>query len=418
MGASLKAAHRFQSLPLTEAEVRLQIGSTYYRMSLFDDAVREHTRALELLEPLQDVAAARPLRTLLQLKLAGSLADLNKLPQARALLQQAGADPALDPVDPLDPLSAAFAQARLKLARGAEKIPVALQHAARLATLSDTAPGDDKESQFAARYLLGHTLFLSNRLEAAEAVFDDLLGPQFGSASVGPVQLARARIVRARIRTALGREDGVEEDLLQGRDALRTLMGPKEQAVASSTADLAALYERRGDFVKAAQAFREAYAAYVVSLGAERSSARITLLNLAITESNLGQWASALDTLEAGRPWFVANMGGEGSPVVQAIDYERSRALNGLGRGEQALRLLDTLDAQRLAEATPAKDWVWRLQAERGRAMLASGHTQQGLQALRAALVGGQASGTPAWMQEAWRKSIAQAPAQQAASTR
>ncbi len=425
--ASARAGRRFQGQPAVEAGVRLQIGRACYRLSLFDACVAEYGRALAVLTPQTEAAPpaapmskppaphtdvqTQALLCMVRLKLATVLADLSRLPQARALMNLAGANPADDPTDPANPLSRAFAQARLKLFFMAQQFKQAVAPAMRLVELSDALPADQLESKFSARYLLASVLFRVGELARAEALCNGLLQSPFNASTVGAVQLARVRINRARIHTALGRFETVETDLTTARDVLLKLLGPSEQSVAAADAELASFHETQGDFVKARLAYHAAYEGYVRAMGDGSSPARITALNLAIVELNTGHAQDALARLEAGRVWFVRHMGGEAGAVVQALDFERARALTSVGRATQALPVLSTLDPERLNQATPGRDWPARLQAERGRALLRAGHHAEGLVLLQAALRQLAQAGSAAWLQQHYAQVLAQAQA-------
>ena len=130
--------------------------------------------------------------------------------------------------------------------------------------------------------------------------------------------------------------------------------------------------------------------------------------NLAIVELNTGHAQAALARLEAGRDWFVRHMGGESGAVVQALDFERARALTSVGRAAQALPILATLDPERLAQATPGRDWPCRLQAERGRALMRAARPHEGLRLLQDALPQMAQAGSAAWLQAHYGQVLAQ----------
>ena len=84
--------------------------------------------------------------------------------------------------------------------------------------------------------------------------------------------------------------------------------------------------------------------------------------------------------------------------MVQAIDFARAQALTGLARAREALHILEGLDAQALTQASPAKDWDWRLQAERGRALMAAGQRAEGAALVRQALEPMAKNGSAGWV--------------------
>ncbi len=72
-----------------------------------------------------------------------------------------------------------------------------------------------------------------------------------------------------------------------------------------------------------------------------------------------------------------------------------------------ALPVLTALQPERLAEAALARDWLWRLQAERGRALLVSGEGSEGLRLIDAALPKLAENGSAAWVQAGYRRRLA-----------
>lgn len=413
--ASARAATRFKSQALTEAELRGQIAVAYGRLSLLTESVAEFRRALALLDapPAGASAAvavpsaeAAALVVKLRLNLASALAMGHQLPEARALLEAVervspGPDQQVDP-------ERAFALARAQYVVNAmgQRLPAAVEPGARMVSLADALPPEQRSERFGARFMYGDLLYRLGQPEKAAPLFAALLQPPFDAQSIGAINLARTRIALARVQHALDKTAPIESTLIEARDLLQQRLGLSEYYVSVANSELAQVHENRGDFAKAAHAFRDAHAGYVEHQGAHSPAARITEMNLALVEISAGQPAAALQRLDAGRPWFVEKLGGEQGAVVQAIDFDRARALTLTGRPALALALLGPLKPEVLVNATPGRDWPWRLQAERARAQIGLGQVALGLPMLRAAVDQMDAAGTSAWVKADYVKSI------------
>jgi non-specific serine/threonine protein kinase len=408
--ASGRAAERFGAQPQIESEVRGQLGGLFHVLSMFDSAETEYRRAVELAEKTQPRSDPQLLK--LRFELIGTLAVHNKLPEARRLLEFAQRDAAAqtEAATPLA-LSAARAQARVLHSSGnfAQALPVI----ERIVALADQGVDRSRPDEwFTSRLFLGDTLFRLGEHGRAETVLGTALAPDAAGRQVGAVRMARARVLQARVWAALSQPDKAEPALMAARDALLGLVGPDEHYVNVANSELAALYDARGDFERARSAFQAVQDAFSRAVGPAHPSTRGMELNVAIAELNLGQTASALARLDAARPWWVQYMGGDRDPVVQAMDFERARALTSTGRAGEASRILQGLDPKALAAASPARDWLWRLQAERGRALMATGQREKGLDLLQAALQPMQENGSPAWVLAGYRKAAGGGPRQ------
>jgi non-specific serine/threonine protein kinase len=400
--AATKAGERFRDQPEILALVRGQLAGVYLKLSMYDRAEAEYRSALALAAP--EALRSDPDMLGLRFDLIATLAVHNKLPEARTLLPVAEQD-----AGPLIQGRTAVAQqaayARLVVLHGAEKFKEALVVGERMMVLADLGANPARpEDWFTVRLALGDTLFRLNELSRAETVLKEALTPtKAGRVAVGAVSQARARVNLGRVYLAQGREPEGEQMLKAARELLASRIGPDEYHVNVADAELAQLWDKRGDFVRSRAAFAAVHQSYLRALGPEHPHTQVMTLNLAIAELNLGRPEVALPRLDAGRSWFVRYAGGEQGAVVQAIDFERARAMTALRRPIEAVPILARLDAQALAAAAPARDWPGRLQAERGRALLASGQRDEGLRLLRAALPDMSANGSAPWVLAGYR---------------
>jgi eukaryotic-like serine/threonine-protein kinase len=412
--ASQRAGERFAQQPEAEVLVRGQLATLFHLMSLYDRGEEEYRRALARADP----EALRTDPKLLQLRFAfvANLAVHDGLAEARQMLADLERDVGDTVYQGTDALAQGAWLARTMVLHSSEDFRGALPAAQRLLELADSGANPARaEDWFAARLILGDTLTRLGRLDDALRVLDEALAPVAGSAGrapPAPVSEARAQVLRARVWTALGRAEQAEPALVRARDLLVQRIGPDEHYVNVADAELAVIYEKRGDFERARQAFGTVHARYRKMFGEEHPHTRVMALNLAIAALNAGRAAEALGGLDDGRAWFVRYLGGERGAVVQAVDFERARALTSLGRGAEALPLLEQLQPEQLAAASPARDWAWRLQAERGRALVSTGaglRRAEGLRLLREALPAMEEAGASPWALSQYRQVLTQA---------
>jgi DNA-binding winged helix-turn-helix (wHTH) protein len=410
--ASERAGQRFAQQPEAEVLVRGQLASLFHLMSLYQRGADEYRRALALADP--KALATDPALLQLRFALVSNLAVHNGLPEARERLAALELEQGETVFERGDALAQGAWLARTLVRHSSEDFNAALPAAERLLALADRGVNPARvDDWFAARLILGDTLTRLGRLDDAQRMLDEALAPVPagvpGRAAPAPVSRARAQVLRARVWTALGRPEQAEPELIQARNLLIERIGEDEHYVNVADAELALIYQKRGDFERARQSFGQVHARYRKFFGDEHPHTRVMALNLAIAAGNSGRPAEALRGLDSGRDWFVRYLGGENGAVVQAVDFERARALTSLGRGAEALALLQRLEPEKLAAAAPARDWTWRLQAERGRALLAGARGGEGQRLLREALPAMAQAGTPAWLLRQYQDAAARA---------
>ncbi len=412
--ASTRAAQRFVGQPHIEAVVRGQLGQGFSRLSMFEEAEAEYRRGLALANP----AALSTDTALIKLRydLISHLAVHNKLKEATSLLdavdkdrrrvtaavppqgQAGGAD-----ADAAAALNLSATHARLQVLHSGGKHEEALPVAQALVVAADAQAKNRVDAPFTSRVILADVLFRLGKNQEAEKLLQDTTAAPTALETVGAVTMARAQVALGRVRIALGQGDAAEAKLLAARDELISRLGAGEHWACVADAELGNLYDTRGDFARSVRSFQAAHDGFERGFGKDHPSTMVQRLNLAIAQLNMGQPEAALQKLSGGREWFVKYTGGDKAPTVQAIDFERARAMSGVGRAAQAQVVLAGLDAKALTAAAPARDWPWRLQAERGRALLLSGEREAGLALLLPALQPMAENGTPAWALAVYR---------------
>jgi non-specific serine/threonine protein kinase len=404
--ASRQADLRLTGQAETEVAVRGKLGRLYLMLSEFDRAEAEYRRGLARAEP--QALRTDPALLRLRFDLARGLALHKNLPEARAMLEAAERD-AGDALagEGSMPFGAALARATVLMLVG--RTPEAIEAARRAVVLADKLGQDRHQARFTTRTQLGDLLFRVGTYAEALKVLDEALQPPFDEASVGAVHLARARIVRARVMSALGSLEEALPELKIAHDVLVDRVGPGEAFVGVALEEIGGIHDKRGQFALALATYRQAHVGYVKHLGADHPQVRVMAVNMAIAELNLGRTASALEGLDRQRPWWVKFVGSDRVPIVQALDFERARAMTELGRPVEALRILESLRPEALTEGSPARDWPWRLPAEKGRALLRAGRRAEGLALLQPSLAPMLANGTSTWVLAAYRRALTEA---------
>lgn len=384
--ASKAAAQRFKNEPLIEASVRISLGEAFDKLAAVDELLAELRQAVSLRSAHLPADAPPVLQARLALVLA--LANAYRMDEAKAELAKAEALCTDTRLAADAELAISLAEAKATVFAQSFKNEEAMQQSLRRVQLLDALPDATSAANLnlraMARQYLAFIYVRNNKLPEAEAKYLELLRRPYADV-VPPLALASWRIGLAQARLAQGKFDGVEADLIAGRDEFRAKLGPANPVAAAAQMSLGELYSAQGRFVEAVAAQREAHRAFVAHQP-DHPNGRIALLNLAIAQVDAGQAAEGLAGLVQGRAFFAAEAAGAESPVVQAIDFHRTRALIHLKRGREALALLPTLKPERLAEAEPGNWWPWRLQAEKGRALIVAGQAAQGQALLREAI--------------------------------
>lgn len=396
-------SERFKDDPRAEARMRMEIGLAFHHMADYAEGAQETLRALTRLAPV--VPPDDPLLLVVRFTLVSQLATASQLAEARKQLDLAEDSMNLSPpVQGLSGVTLAANTARFTYLFMCNRFGEALAPGRLMVALSEAGGQKDLRIRFSACFRLADLEYRLNHFAEAEHLLGPILAPPFSPETVGEAFYARGRIQLARVRVATGNIDGTEASLIEARDVLIGRFGEDEYYAAVANIELANIYGARADFAKATEALKAAYASFVATYDETHQSARIAALNLAINQLNAGDAGEALATLERERSQFVIELGGVDNAVVQSIDFQRARAMSTLHRPGDALALLDRLNHERLAEAEPGRDWQWRLQAERGRALLAVDRAMEGTSLLRTAIKHMEALHASAWIVASYRR--------------
>lgn len=379
--ASSRVNARFRDQPRAEGRVRFQLGGIYLRMEAITEAQVEFRTGDDRLA----TAAVPPddaQRLALRFEMARALARGHSGAEAKRTLESAERDAGGQRLAGHDELAFLALRARL-MGEDADASSHAVEQAVRLVELADTVLPNDLPSRLEAREILAEAHLRRGETEAARPVLASMQAPPFNADDTALIADARVRMGIAYALTQQHRYRAAEDELVAARDRLVAAFGETDFHVGKLSSELGAAYESEGDFARAAVALRRAHAIFRQVLGDEHRMTRVAMANWAGEELELGHHALALDMLEQQRDWLAAHTRTGKSATT---DFNRVRALTSLGRPREALKLLETLAPSDFDDGTRETGWRWKLQAERGRALVALGQRDQGRRLLRAAV--------------------------------
>ncbi len=389
--ASTRASERFKGQPQTEASVRRQLGEIYLRIASAGAAADEFRKAIALLQALVGAGDAELLASRFGLVQALSMSYFAQ--DAAPMLVAAERDAGAVLLAGNTELAVLARRARLENLLELQQNKAALPVALALVSATDAWPGADLPDRFEARQKLAEVYLRLDDASHADAVLAELLKPPYDAKSVGEVTVARARLNLAKVLMEKDRNPEAQTILLQVRDTLTAALGPTAPLVGHANYMLGDIYITAGNFVAAGAALGLAQTAFAAALGPEHGHTVSVATNFFIVELTQGHAAAALKGFDALRPWYVAK-----GHAADGIDFYRASALNDLGRPAEALAILDTLSAQRLAALSwSVDDWRWHIQAERGRVLLALGRKAEGRNLMRTAIAEMQKLGSSEW---------------------
>jgi len=371
--AAALVSQRFKDQPGDEADVRVQLATSFVNMGAFDDAQRELQTAVSR---ARDNATHDELTvSRWELERARALAAANSPDAAQAIIDrhQRGLTDQAQPS--LLGLWVARAQFELLLAR--MDMPAAVKEGRLvLQAMERLQPDALRERQLLMSKLVD-ALLRSGDFDAAIQLGETALSPPFSEQAVGVVTRTRVELQLVSAKIAKGDDANVEPRLLAIRETQIRANGPNDLWAAKATNLLGMFYADHGKFSEAIALSEETLRAMSQWYGPDDRNTQLMKLNIALLRLNLGQSAQTLKALNEQRPWFVNKAGSERDPFVQSIDFYRAHAMIDLGQAAPALAILQPLDWKVIATTSPSENWPWRLQGQRGRALLKLGQVSQ-----------------------------------------
>jgi tetratricopeptide (TPR) repeat protein len=387
--------------------VRHELGELFYNLSLFEPAVDQFGRAAKLLAQTPDLD--KPGSISAQYGLVRGLVAQSKLDRAATELD--GADASFRSLG-----SQGFPQVKLDAARARvpyllmrQRYAEAVTAASDAVSLTDELKSSDFSARFSARRMLSEAFLKSGEYSAAARVIDEMATSPFAPESVGEVLFARREMQLAQLRQAQGLSAESEAPLLLAREAVIRRLGPNEYSLSRIEELLGISYMAQGKFTLATRAYGEAYRICSETLGQEHQCTRVNALNLALVGLDDGRPFQALEALDRDRPWFVRNMGGAKSPVVQLVDFFRVRAMLDMGMVAPAGAILPLLKPSIMSQVTPSPSWDAIFRAESGRVLVLSGRRREGEEMLRLAVQELEKASAKSWETGRYKKLLAAA---------
>ncbi len=408
--ASERALTRFPGQPRTEAVVHRRLAQVYTALHKPPATQIELERGAAALRaagvPDTDPDALR-----LHLGLVGALALQSHFEPAEQLLATTTAqarDALAREPDGNIAYEVAFNTAVLAYMRG--RFAQAVPQARRTVELGDKLFADDLAHRASVRLDIAEMLYRAGDLESAYTMIRPLFAPPFDERGTGSALMARARLHLGKIETGRGHLGPALAALLAGRDALAKVVGPDDYFVAIASLDLSDVEQQLGRLDDSLADARRGAEVLHRTVGPDNQATRIADLNLALLAVFAGDDDYAQPRLEEGRRWFVALVHDETHPTVEAVDFHLAVIQDDRGHGDQALKILDRLDAAKLDQGSPSVFWPARLAGERGRALALSGHADAGAAMLARAIADLQHASSPPWMWAGLKRSLEALP--------
>lgn len=381
--AQLRLQGRFEQAPQIEAGLRSTLGVAYRTLGDFAAAEAQLRRATELHQ--LRLAPDDKTRLLAEYDLVGVLVRLSKFDEARVRLDEA------------DRLGQALRDdggelaLRAHLARGAyhfqrlEVEPAAAAYSAAELLQRSLRP-DDLPLQAHIRLTLADAQLRLGKAARAEAMARDLLaGEPYTEASVGLSMLASARRLLGNALRNQGRPDEGIPHLEQSVAEQARARGPDDQATIAALSSLGYLYSLTGDEKRRAHIQREVYARSLRRWGAQHQYTLVEQINLGEAELDIGQYETARGHLQSAVEGLLSTAGPQ-SRLVDVARFSHAGALHAVGRHQQALDEIDSIDAIKLAGASADAQGDGKLAALRGRVLHALGRIDEARPVLERAI--------------------------------
>lgn len=381
--ASKKVATRFEGLPEAESEVRLHLGELYFRLSAYKAAEEEFRMALRLADGLKSQGSDLALET--RYALIRAFVGQSKLDEAQTVLDEAERANRGNPRSTVGDVDLAAARAKGVYLGMRQRYAESLQQARIEVDLSDKLKSSDLQVRFLARRSLAAALHRMGSYSELEKVMLEMMSTPYSPETVGEVVFARAQVQQARLLNAQNKTAESEQPLLAAIEAITRRLGENEFSVSNLYEELGRAYGAQMKFTQAEHSYAKARSIANANFGPDHQLTRVFGLNEALVGLSTGHSARVLLRLNQERPWFVKNMGGDRSPVVQLIDFFRVRAELDLQQTKLSAEILPGLDPKILNQAGTT-EWPDVLQAERARLLIFTGRKIEGIPMLRDAL--------------------------------
>jgi eukaryotic-like serine/threonine-protein kinase len=390
--ASMTASERFKGQPLAEAAVRRRIAETYLRRAAVSEARSELGKA----DALLTAALPADADELLTVRFILARAALWGQDKDKARSTQDTAEKLAGPqrMNALTELGAAATRARIEFLLDAGQADAAVPLAKRLIEQTDALVSARSHRRLDARQRLAEAYVRAGMDTEATALFAELSQAPFNAPNMAVEFKVRDNAVKVEALFFENRVDEAEVLLRESRALMLSKGNPNPFYMAFVELNLSACHWFRGQFPQALQKSTAALPLFVDSVGPDHVYIPMTQINIAQAALQRGYSRAALALYETADQWWVEQGAKRGHAVAR---FGRAAALLDLGRAEEALAALNDIDPARLASLDRSPGLQARVQAERGRILLALGRRDEAKPMLRQAVADMKAAKVPGW---------------------
>ena len=387
LGARARIATRFAAQPLTEASIRTSLAMLLNMIDRLPEAEDEARRALALYVREEGEASRDALeaRTLL----------------ARLLTRTGKFDESLEHLHALDRLIGDSTDPRLRFLRAsawgldamnrgdyARALP---EYRTAIPLLRATDPGNFTLRDSMRMDLIG-ALTQTGHLDEARAEGEDLIAEARSRPDDNALVIAFAQAAIARTWTQGGDPAKAEERLLAAQKTIVERLGEDHTRNLMVLSDLFDVAMKRRDWPHALDYARRVHEGFRKLFGPGHNVTAVTLANWGQALYESGDTRDAEPKLREAAAKLAAQLGAD-NPQSQVAAFWLAAAEIELGRVDDAMRGLGTLDAKALEAGAADGWWKFRLDALRGLALARRGDRAAAEPLLRTAVEGLGAAG-------------------------
>ena len=378
--AAASVQGHFAKDPLTEASIRMELGTVYVRIAESDAAVTQWRRVVALLESSTRPGDPRLIES--RYWLGQALALTSRLREAQQILQTADRDRVKYGSDPrLELLSdRSWDTYYLNLQQDESAIPY-FERAVML--LQQLTPWDLLSLDL-TRIALGQCYTGVSKFRQSEQLARDLISQVQQRDRPSELILALARYVYGESLIYQKRYRDAEPLLDQAYNVVRERLGAdnlRTLVILNARCDLYSM-SHQGD--KALQCMSESYTQTRLRFTDQHWSSWGILSNIGIEEFLLKRYADAVRSLSRAHEGLGKTLG-EKEPLTQLCAYYFARSLLKRGDAERAAELAAVLTPQGVADAEPGAPWEKRLLLLHGLVLVSEHRNSEALPFLRPA---------------------------------
>jgi len=371
---------RFAGDPMTEASIRMALGSVYIRITEGPEAEAQWRRVVELLAHEVGPGDARLIES--RYWLAEALTLQSKFAEAKSALTLADNGRAGTRADANLELVAQRSWGIYLMDQ--QQCDKAIPHLEAAARLLRSSRPIDQSSLDLTQITLGQCYTGESRFKDSERIATELLADLTHRVKPSKLTIALATYVHGESLIYQERYKEAEPEIEDayrvtldklGADNIRTLM------VLNVRCNLYSMTDRREDTLAC---LKQSYASTRQHYGSDNILTWAALANVGVAQADLGLEREAVRSLEDGQAGLVRTLG-PNKPFTSFAAYHLSRCLQKLGDVERAAQLAQALDAKILEEAEPGAPWDARLDLLRGEILLRQHHALDAIPLLREA---------------------------------